>query len=96
MKHSKILKRDDGSRVKIEVELKREYHCQNFSWSYEVYKCANGKRTWVSPRPAYSYSRKTQEEIVSEAYEESLRRASPSEIYEVMTELWSKLKPESI
>ncbi len=62
MRHEKIFKREDGSRVKIEVEIYvpfNYFHSDGHKWSSIVAYCAPGKRKFLP-----GYGRHTPDEIL--------------------------------
>jgi len=93
MRYEKILKRADGSRVRIVIEL--EIDTRKVDWKYTVDFCEHGKRTWI---PAYDpnsylFRKLSQQERLQFICDESLKRASREEIALAMTELWAKVRP---
>jgi hypothetical protein len=92
MRHSKILKRPDGSRVRINVELLIDRSYNQSLWSFTVDTCDKGKRTWQTPAGT-SKLRILDRDKLQNIREESLRRASSHEIQAVMFELWEALRP---
>lgn len=95
MKHEKIIKRDDGSRVRITVELVVEWCRNEARWSFVVHSCDKGKRKWKTPvnHDDYSWRKLGMEERREEDHRRSLQLASPQEVEEAMLELWQKIKP---
>ena len=86
MRIEKVIKRNDGSRIKIEVNLylpslyradeKHEYNVM-------VCTCEKGKRTWKHIPDTGSG-----EEAIK------LGLLVPDEIFQVKNELWEQIKPE--
>jgi len=95
MKHEKIIKRDDGSRIRITVNLVVEWSRTEPSWSFVVHSCDKGKRTWTSPvnHDDFSWRKLGMEERREEARRRSLTLASTKEVEQAMLELWQKIKP---
>lgn len=95
LKHEKIIKRDDGSRVRITVELAVEWSCPEARWSFVVHSCEKGKRIWRTPvnHDDFSWRRLGAEERREEDNRRSLQLASSQEVEEAMMELWQKIKP---
>lgn len=95
MKHEKIIKRDDGSRVRITVELAVEWNRDESRWSFVVHSCDKGKRTWRTPvnHDDFSWRKLGTEERREEDQRRSLTLASREEVEQVMLELWQKIKP---
>ena len=96
MQHEKIIKRPDGSRIRIKACLVIDF--RGFSWSYSVDFCAKRKRTWVRTVDTDSFSYRSLDSSgkAEMIRTHSLRRASAEEINIAMIELWQKLKPPSI
>lgn len=94
MNHEKILRRDDGSRVKIKVWF-FEYRGK-LDWRFQTFVCQKGKRTWTSPvnRDDYAWRKLNQEDRKTENIRRSLTLASPEEVHEALLEAWELLKPE--
>ncbi len=46
MRHEKIIKRADGSRVKIVVNLYTPLYTEKYNYKTEVFTCQPGKRTF--------------------------------------------------
>lgn len=95
MKHEKIIRRDDGSRVKIEVRLICEYTRDYPQWSFQCYRCERGKRTWTTGvnHDDYSWRRLSHEERLAEDRRRSLLLASEAEVAETMRELIALIVP---
>ncbi len=95
MKHEKIIRRDDGSRVKIEVQLICEYTRDKPQWQFKCFHCAPGKRTWTTAvnHDDYSWRRLGHDERQTEDRRRSLLLASEDEVADVMRELVSKIVP---
>ncbi len=95
MKHEKIFKRADGSRVHIMVTLFTESYLDNFRYSVSLSICEPAKRTfrYVNDTDNYTWRRMNPEE--KEAHEMGLflKYASTEEIQETALELWDKIKP---
>lgn len=58
MKHEKIIKRDNGDRVKISVSIYVESFGNDFKYNYGVDICPAGRRKFT-----YGYGEATPEEI---------------------------------
>jgi hypothetical protein len=95
MRHEKIIKRSDGSKVRINIEFRAEWSRRTAEWSFSVDYCEKGKRTYFPSCNVDSYEfRKLSPPQKAQAIrEESLKRASPEEIESAMLELWETLKP---
>lgn len=98
MRYQKIIRRDDGSRVRINVEMASEWLSDKVNWSFSVDTCEKGKRTWLSPcdENSYSFRRLSTSDRERAIVEESLRRASSAEIEAAMVELWELIRPRLI
>ena len=95
MKHEKIIKREDGSRVRITVSLLVEWSRSEPRWSFVVHRCEKGKRTWTTPvnHDDYSWRKLGMEEKRNEDHRRSLTLASKDEVESAMIELWEAIKP---
>lgn len=91
-----ILKRPDGSRVSIAVNISVNYNSTEASYHEEVRVCGKSKRTWAPSfdRDNYEYRRLSMED--REAYVKVANRklATPEEILAVKMELWKSLEPK--
>lgn len=92
MQHYKILKRADGSRVKIHVEVSIKWLSETPQWNYDVTSCPKGSRAYVMPA-GHGLRHLTLTDRLRADREAYLTLATPEEIAEVLTELWQKLKP---
>lgn len=86
MQHEKILRRDDGSRVKIVVRLVCDHFSNHPQWYFYCHHCAPGKRTWTNPSSSHT-------ERIADERKRSLLLASEEEIKEAMRELLLKIVP---
>lgn len=95
MRHEKVIRRDDGSRVKIEVRLICEYTERAPRWSFQCDRCEPGKRTWKTSvdHDDHSWRRLSHTERQMEDRRRSLLLASESEVAEAMRELLEKIVP---
>jgi len=93
--HEKIIKRVDGSRVKITVEFSVSFFKQDAKYSVSVEKCEKGKRTWkyCLDRDSNTYRKLNQADRIERIKKANLELVSPEEIFEAKMELWQKLKP---
>jgi len=92
--HEKILKRPDGTRVKIIVS----FWDSRTGYRYDiedVRTCAKGKRTWVPVQDSncYSYRRLSLDDRAKEKVKEELKVVTKEEVLQAKLELWEKLKP---
>jgi hypothetical protein len=95
MRHEKIIKREDGSQVSIEVSFTSDYFRRTFDYDVEVRTRENGKRKWVEV--SYPYQQQwraanlpTRAKMKMEEY---LKHVTTEEIHQAKLELWEKLKP---
>lgn len=95
MRHEKIIKRPDGSRVRITVTLDTESYKTTARWGFMCDVCEKGKRTWTTPvnRDDYSWRRLSAEDRIAENKRRCLTLASEEEVLEVMQELMALIKP---
>ena len=95
--YEKILKRGDGSRVKIKVRFYTDYS-NHHEYGVEVYTCKKRKRTWIEACDIDSYEYlvlgwKERDVVRMRDY---LKVVTKAEIQEAKICLWEKLKPEKI
>lgn len=97
MKHEKVFKREDGSKIRIGVSLYSNGFSDEIDWKFWVHTCAPGKRSWYGTfnTDDYSYRKLTLDERKKHEIESALKYATLDEIKEVKTELWMKLKPDN-
>lgn len=95
MRHEKILKRQDGSRVRIVAELHIGYTDSKPRWSFYAMTCEPGKRTWRSAcdTDSYSYRNLDMAERLLAVRDAALSVATKDEIESAMLELWEIVKP---
>lgn len=98
MNHDKILKRPDGSRVKITVFFQCDWSYTKPVWDFKVHVCAAGKRTWKPSIDGDSYAIR---KLLFGERQLAIRNAglgfvTEAEVFEVMLELWRKLEPVGI
>jgi len=95
MKHEKIIRRDDGSHVKIEVHLNLAFYSDNVEWRFATYKREKGKRTWQTAADPFAYDLRGLAAKDKKARELHLKLqlATKEEVEAVMLELLAKIKP---
>lgn len=95
MTHEKIIKRYDGSRVKIVVTLSPYYIGADLEWRWHALRCEKGKRTFHSAvnHDDYSWRRLDTEGRAAEDRRRCLLIVSEDEVREAMQELISKIVP---
>ena len=93
MTHEKILKRADGSRVRVTVTLVVNW--TETRWTVIVERCAKKSRKWICPRlPKEYYNARTPEAAARKMKRDAkLAWASQDEIESVMRELIEQIKP---
>lgn len=95
MRHEKILKREDGSKVKIVVKYSCDYITNGPSWQVDVYLCAPRKRTWelVVDENKYSFRALNKNDRIAEVMRVTLCHVTQEEVMGAMYEVWLQLKP---
>lgn len=95
MRHEKIIKRADGSRVKLIVSIKDDGYSNNFAYKVIAHTCEPKKRTWVMTYSSdnFSFRRLTMDERDEYVKNSILSVASKEEILEAKLELWQLIKP---
>ena len=95
MRVEKIIKRDDGSRIKLDVSV-GNYNFQN-KFKYDIYVsvCKKGKRTFTGSYSSDSFSYRCLNHDDRQKYilESQLKLVSEKEIYDAQIELWQMLEP---
>jgi len=93
MNHEKLLKRSDGSKIKIRVRfwIRTIYPM----YDVEVLICEPRKRTFynVYSSDDWSYRKLSMEEREKYVYEKQLEHVTEDEIMEAKMEMWNILKP---
>lgn len=95
MKHEKLIKREDGSRVKIDVEFYANSIMGEHRYLYRVLICGKGKKKFTNPANTDSYEYRSLSMPDRRKYEERqyLEYVTNEEILATKLELWNKLKP---
>lgn len=96
MKHEKILKREDGSRVKICVSIHtKDYGVSNAEFRSFVLTCKKGKRTWCSTYDSNDYRFRALPMHEREKFAENsqFNSVTKEELKDVKLELWNMIKP---
>lgn len=95
MRHEKIIKRKDGTRVSIDITGSVDFMRNDASWRFTIATCAKGKRTWVPvvDTQDYNFRRLSSGEKVQFKINESLKVVSRDEIETAMLECWEKMRP---
>lgn len=96
MRHEKILKRDDGSRVKIVIKFCCDFTALEATWNYEVFFCKPRKRTWTpaTDRDSYTFRKLDRAGKEAEIQRQALLRITQQELYDTMRELWLTMEPK--
>lgn len=95
----KILKRGDGSRIKIIVELSVDYPCRNgANFNVTVFACLPKKRTWLPSTDLndYFYRAMSRHEKKEARMNDLLHIVTYDEINQAQLELWNSIKPEGL
>lgn len=94
-----ILRREDGTRVRIHTELKQDYNSRGNPYCYvqRVDTCEKGRRTWQPSHDENSYVFRNlpfggpEREAHINAMQ--LKLVTTAELYGAATELWEQMKP---
>lgn len=91
MRHERILKREDGRKVKITVSLHIDH--SSCTWRIEVDYCAAGKRTWIDAHnpESYEYRRLGLLERAQWKLDRQLLHVTIQEIHDTKVELIGKI-----
>lgn len=93
----KIIRREDGSRVKITVGFGELYGTRfsEHGYSFSVHTCGKGKRSWfgVIDSDSYIHRRLSMEEREDSRIAESMKVITDDELYLAKHELWTVMKP---
>jgi hypothetical protein len=94
MQQEKIIKRDDGSRVKIITTVQEL--CGNVVYRTSVYYRESGKRLWRSnfSTEDYGYRKLPFEEKQIFIENKNLEYATKEEIYAEKVSIWESIKPK--
>lgn len=92
-RHQKEIKRTDGSKVRITVEVRIDY--RECKYSFSVDTCQPRKLTWVSAvdHNDYSWRRLSPEDRQSEDTRRKLLHVTLEEVQSLAEELWQGLQP---
>lgn len=95
MDHEEILKRDDGSKVKLSIHFRSDWYRSYFEYKVNVEICKPKKRTWevVVDLDDWHYRRLTMPEREQLKENEYLKYVTPQEILAAKLKCWEKLKP---
>jgi len=95
MRVEKILKRDNGDRVKIITEFHCEWHRNEHEWSFRIETCGKGKRKWrgIIDEDHYKYRRLSNPDRKEYEKEKALQFVSKEEVLEASLDVWGELIP---
>lgn len=87
MRHERILKRDDGNKVKITASLRIDH--RDTTWLIDVETCEPRKRTWVDvvDHDSYEYRRLNMKDREEYEYQQQLLHVTKQEIHDTKVEL---------
>lgn len=93
MTHEKIIKREDGTRVCIQLTLIADF--REVSWRVNISVCQPKKRTFkgIYSSDDYLFRRMEHEEKKYFIESKQLEYVTPAEILFAKLELWNKFKP---
>ena len=97
MKHEKIIRKDDGSRVKIVVSVSTDiWRGSDVDYTISVEICEPKKRTFkaVVDCNTYAYRGLSLEDRRQYCLEKNIEFAGKDAINQAMVECWEKGKPE--
>jgi hypothetical protein len=91
--YDKIIKRDDGSRVKIVINV--IFIHNEIAYRTTVLICIKGKRTWRNATDSNDYTHRalSMEDRVKKDLKNQLTIISESEMLDAKLEAWQQLKP---
>lgn len=95
MRKETILKREDGSRVKVMVEYYTERYIQKDSYKTKVFTCKKGKRTWkpTFDCDCYKYRGLSMDDRREFEYQSQFDYITEEELLAVKMSLWEDMKP---
>lgn len=96
MVHENIIKRSDGSRINIRIDLYVSWgYQQEVRWDLTIQYCSPRKRKFktVDVSNDYQYRRLNIEDRKAFEFAKYLEYVTAEEILEAKLELWNKLKP---
>ena len=97
MRHEKIIKNEDGSRVKITVSMSTDSrHMSGADYTISVETCEPKKRTFKSvvDGNSYSYRGLSMDERRKFCLDKNIEIAGKDAINKAMIECWEKAKPK--
>lgn len=96
MRYEKIIKRDDKSRVEIDVEFYQSTYTGNPpSYKISIYICEPGKRKFhgIYRSDDWEYRKLSVPDREKWVLQQQLKYVTTEEILQAKLELWEKLKP---
>ena len=95
MKHEKIFKREDGTKVNISVNFWVDSIGDKFTYRVSVSTCEPKKRIfkYVNDIDDYTWRRLNTEQRAECTMNRNLEHVTKEEIQEVVIELWEQMKP---
>lgn len=97
LNHCRTTRRQNGTRVKIEVRLEEDYLGRRGDYIYmaRTFTCEKMKRKWIPTfdKDSYSYKGMSMDERATHEYESMFLVISEEELLEVKKELWLKMEP---
>ena len=92
MNHEKIITKENGDKVKINVSVYLNYNTAVYKLSLSL--LPKGKRKFVQISfDGYEYRQLNMEQRREYELKEYLKEVSENDIYQAKIELWEKLKP---
>lgn len=89
-----ILRRDDGSRIKITVDLSMEYG-RDAKYTFSVFSCKKRKSTWNRVvQENFSHRTMSYQEKQSFFETESMNFITEDELMSAKLKLWNSIKPD--
>jgi hypothetical protein len=94
MRIEKVIKREDGSKVRITATINQTYN--KLTYETWVHVCGKGKRSWVGVYSTDDFSFRRLDSKGREAFVESkqLLHVTKLELYQARLELWESIKPQ--
>jgi hypothetical protein len=96
MTHEKLIKRENGDKVRLRIRLFVESWRDAFAWNFEVWVTPKGKRKEFTPFNGddYTYRRLGVEDRKKWEERKYMEYVTPEEIQQAKIELWEKIKPQ--
>tara|TARA_R110000850_G_scaffold276183_1_gene417642 strand:+ start:554 stop:862 length:309 start_codon:yes stop_codon:yes gene_type:complete len=93
MRIEEIIKREDGSRVRIVVTVTT--YRDKFNYEFSVVSCLKGKRTWTSPHSNDDHKWRALDMEGRQEYKKKklLTIVTPIEVHTLAMRLWKTLEP---